>query len=270
MSMMKKIMLMIVSFLLLAGFTVPTKPNNAVHDPNGYLDATLIQRVNDVNLQLAKSNRKPQIAVMMIDRLDGKSIEQAALETARAWKIGFSDTNMGALIFVSVKDRKMRIETSDEMATILTDAQANQLIGAAKDDFRREDYSAGVTKMVDGLLVTLGKQLDLTVDEQTTKRVEKYLSSSSNDSIELITVVIILAVLFIVSYSSRRYRRYGSTLVDSLFWTSAFNSGRRSSRRYKDDDDDDFFGGFGGGSSGGSSGGWSGGGFSGGGSSGGW
>lgn len=279
MSVIKKISLFIVSFFVLVGFTVPNRPSNGVYDPKGYLKQSVSEKVNAANRQLATTDKKPQIAVVVVDRLNGITIEQAALQTAREWKVGFSQTNMGALIFVSVKDRKMRIETSDEMATVVTDYQANQLIDAARSDFRNEDYTSGVIKMVDGLLVTMGKSMNLEIDEKTKERVFRYMGNYSNEQSDSIVfnvlqvvfsvVPFLLMLLFFFARRMRRRRRRGS-FVEDLFWLSMLSDSSRSSRRRRHDDDDDFFGGFGGGSSGGSSGGWSGGGFSGGGSSGGW
>lgn len=274
MSVIKKISLLIVSFFVLVGFTVPPRPTNGVYDPSGYLKQSVTEKVDSVNKQLATTDKKPQVAVVVLDRLNGATIEQAALETARIWKVGFSDTNIGALIFVSVKDRKMRIETSDEMATVVTDYQANQLIEVAKSDFRNEDYTSGVLKMVDGLLVTIGKSMNLVIDERTEQRVSRYMrnivgQTSGNvvpSILEGLFGLVAFGVMFMLMFA-RRYRRRRHSLLDDMFWISMLNGYSRSSRRRRRDDDDDFFGGFGGGSSGG---GWSGGGFSGGGSSGGW
>lgn len=46
---------------------------------------------------------------------------------ARKWKIGDKDTNNGALLFISIDDKETRIETSDNLATRLTDAQSKQI-----------------------------------------------------------------------------------------------------------------------------------------------
>lgn len=281
MSVLKKISLLIISFLVLVGFTVPPKPSGAVYDPKGYLKQSVSEKVNDANRQLATTDKKPQIAVVVVDRLNEITIEQAALQTAREWKIGFSETNIGSLIFISVKDRKIRIETSDEMATVVTDYQANQLIDAAKNDFRNEDYTSGVLKMVDGLLVTMGASMNLEIDEKLQQRVSRYMDNRSTNKQSVRTEsnalqflfggMLFLLIILLFSRKSNRHRRRGN-FVENLFWLSMLSDSTRSSRRRsRDDDDDDFFGGFGGGSSGGSSSsGWSGGGFSGGGSSGGW
>lgn len=34
-------------------------------------------------------------------------------ETARSWHVGFSDTNYGTLVLISINDRKIRTETSN-------------------------------------------------------------------------------------------------------------------------------------------------------------
>ena len=93
---------------------------------------------------------KPQIAVAIIDRLDG-NLEEVANKTIRNWKVGYKETNMGLLVLVAVKDKKIRTETSNELATVLTDSDTNKLNDLIKPYFRKSDYSGGMNAYLDGL-----------------------------------------------------------------------------------------------------------------------
>ena len=83
-------------------------------------------------LEKENSNSDIQIGVYIVDTLDGKSIEEQANEVARSWKIGHSETNKGALIVIAINDRKFRIETSNELNTILTDSKAKRILDNSK------------------------------------------------------------------------------------------------------------------------------------------
>ena len=61
-------------------------------------------------------------------------------------QVGFSDTNYGMLVLISVKERKIRTEVSNNMGAIIPDSTAQELNDSIKDDFRNENYSSGMLK----------------------------------------------------------------------------------------------------------------------------
>ena len=138
-------------FLFLSAFTAPEKSEYGIYDPNHYLtDETirLIRGLNKVNSQKAE---KFQMGVYVVKSLDGETIETVANETARAWKIGYSGDNNGALIVLAVQDRKSRIETSNNVASKITDYQTNRFLKTARPYFQKGDYSNGVLSIVNNL-----------------------------------------------------------------------------------------------------------------------
>ena len=156
---MKKLILLF--FLLFSPLTVraeniPTQaPTSGVYDPNGYLTNETINRIKEINDKYAESDLKPQIGFVIVNEVDG-NIEQVANETARNWKIGFSDTNNGMLVVIDINNHKIRTETSNSMSTYITDYETSILNDSVKYDFRNGDYDSGVneylneyTKMMD-------------------------------------------------------------------------------------------------------------------------
>ena len=98
-----------------------------------------------MNWEYSRTEAKPQIAIAIVDNLDGE-LEAVANNVARNWQVGFSDTNYGMLVLISVKERKIRTETSNNMGLIIPDSTAQELNNSIKDDFRNEDYSSGMLK----------------------------------------------------------------------------------------------------------------------------
>ena len=143
------ILLFLIPFFFITGnvihaeTTIPDRPINGIYDPNHYLS-------EDTSVELAKANTNSdtQIGVYIVDTLDGKSIEEQANEVARNWKIGFSDTNKGALIAIAINDRKFRIETSNELNTILTDSKAKSILDNVKTEMRSKNYNLAVQKII--------------------------------------------------------------------------------------------------------------------------
>ena len=147
--MKKLILLFLIPFFFITGNLVqaetiiPDKPINGIYDPNHYLS-------ENTNIELAKANTNSdtQIGIYIVDTLYGKSIEEQANEVAKSWKIGFSDTNKGALIAIAINDRKFRIETSNKLSTILTDSKAQNILDNSKSYMRNKDYDSAVINII--------------------------------------------------------------------------------------------------------------------------
>lgn len=148
----KTILLLLVGFFLLGyskvifAETIPDRPPlNGIYDPHHYLSKEVSDKLSSMNWEYSRTEAKPQIAIAIVDELDGE-LESVANEVARNWKVGFSDTNYGMLVLISVKERKIRTETSNNMGLIIPDSTAQELNNSIKDDFRNEDYSSGMLK----------------------------------------------------------------------------------------------------------------------------
>ena len=146
---MKKWILLILTPLLFiftttaSAIDLPNRPDNGIYDPSHYLNETVTQ-----NLANANKNNDTQIGVYIVDNIDS-SIEDTSREVARHWKIGDAKNNRGILIAIAVKDKKLRIETSNEVSGDLTDVEAKQIITNVKPELRSQDYSMAVNKMIE-------------------------------------------------------------------------------------------------------------------------
>ena len=148
----KTILLLLVGFVLLGysnviyAETIPDRPPlNGIYDPHHYLSKEVSDKLSDMNWEYSMTEAKPQIAIAIVDNLDG-DLETIANNVARNWQVGFSDTNYGMLVLISVKERKIRTETSNNMGLIIPDSTAQNLNDSIKEDFRNEDYSSGMLK----------------------------------------------------------------------------------------------------------------------------
>ena len=126
--------------------SIPDRPPlNGIYDPHHYLSKEVSDKLSSMNWEYSRTEAKPQIAIAIVDNLDGE-LEAVANNVARNWQIGFSDTNYGMLVLISVKERKIRTEVSNNMGAIIPDSTAQELNNSIKDDFRNEDYSSGMLK----------------------------------------------------------------------------------------------------------------------------
>ena len=228
--MKKFILLFLIPFFFITGnvihaeTTIPDRPINGIYDPNHYLS-------EDTSVELAKANTNSdtQIGVYIVDTLDGKSIEEQANEVARSWKIGFSDTNKGALIAIAINDRKFRIETSNELNTTLTDSKAKSILDNVKPEMRSKNYNLAVQKIISEIKTISSSENSLApsgdlniVKEKLT--LKKGLEAVSNSLIQFLPIFfpITLFLLLISSAVSLLNRNrysggYGSSAYESSY-----------------------------------------------------
>ena len=101
-SLLVRLLGLLMVFLFLSAFTAPEKPEYGIYDPNHYLTDATISQIRELNNVNSEKAEKFQIGVYVVKSLDGETIETVANETARAWKIGYSGDNNGALIVLAV------------------------------------------------------------------------------------------------------------------------------------------------------------------------
>lgn len=262
---MKKLILLFLllfSPLTVKAENIPTQaPTNGVYDPNRYLTDETINRIKEINDKYAESDLRPQIGFVIVNEVEG-NIEQVANETARNWKIGFSDTNNGILVVIDIKNHKIRTETSNSMSTYITDYETSILNDSVKYDFRNGDYDSGVNEYLNEYT----KMMDRVVSgKEPMSQEEKYMRIVLSFMIFALVACMIgvlltkLVQLFSGGDDDDGYYGGGSS---SSHYHHYYSGSSYSSRSYSSDSSSS--------SSSSSSSGWSGGGFGGGGSTGGW
>lgn len=129
-----------------ADIVIPARPSNGIYDPNHYLSSDVSDRLRELN-----SKSDTQIAIYIVDSLEGESLEKSANTIAKSWKIGYSDTNKGALLLIAIEDRKFRLETSTNLSMTLTDAKVKEILYAARTKMRARDYSSAVIDIIESV-----------------------------------------------------------------------------------------------------------------------
>lgn len=221
----------------------PLRVSDYVVDQTGTLSpsekASLISKLRTFDTQTST-----QIVIVIINSLEGKTIEEKSIEIAEYNKIGRKGKDNGVLILVAKSDRKVRIEVGYGLEGILPDVLANDII--EKDiipNFRVGKYYEGLDKAITSII-------EISRGEYQSDKKEK---SGGSWILELLKVIGIIILIIIVVFIKGVFWGIGDIILGSS------SIGRRSGWHS---------GGGGGFSSGGFSGG--GGSFGGGGASGSW
>jgi uncharacterized protein len=219
---------------LAAATPLPAAPARWLTDEAAVLSPSAASAI-DARLEAFEREQGTQILVALFRRLPPDEVlEDWTQRVAQAWRVGRSDQDDGAVLFVFVDDRLLRLEVGYGLEGTLTDLESRIILDETLVPFLRQgDWDGGIAAAADAIIAAV--------------RGEYQPTPGAGPAGEKFPLGFLFAVLFVVivfaALSGRASRRSG---------------GRSGGGSYRG-------GGFGGGSFGG--GGFSGGGFSGGGGS---
>ena len=221
--MMKKIALILISFFTIllffigpaqADLVIPDRPSNGIYDPNHYLSGAVSDKLQELN-----SKSEVQIGIYIVESLNGESLEELSNTIARSWKIGYSDSNKGALLLIAIKDRKFRIETSNQLAITLTDTKAKKILDASRDKMRAKDYDGAVIDIIQNISNQEYKLADAPVVERN------YLLEIAKGIWNIIKNILFICGIILFVF-----------LIDFIKYGTTSNRKRRSNKSYEGND----------------------------------
>ena len=237
-----------------AALDIPPPPTTYVNDKASILSESDARALNE-KLAAFEQRSGAQFIIYIFPTLDSEALEDFTVRCAEKWKVGNKKYDNGLILFVFVKERKLRIEVGYGLEPTVTDAFSSRVI---REDiaphFRTGDYAGGLNAAADALTAKIeGKQAPVPAAQP-----RRAPGSASVPCGSVFGLLIFIFIIIIVASIITRSRPG----CGGCFWPMFFlgGGGGRS---------------FGGGGWGGGGGGWSGfsgggGSFGGGGASGGW
>ena len=130
----------------------PSNPPRLVNDYTGTLSASQINTLEH-KLVAYNDSTSTQILVLLVDDLQGYSIEQYATEIGHSWGVGQKDKGNGVVILVKPKKGSERgevnISTGYGMEQYVTDATGKNIIEKEMiPAFKEGDYYTGIDNAV--------------------------------------------------------------------------------------------------------------------------
>ena len=249
------------------GQTFPEKPQTPrlVNDFSKILDDGSLNQLEHLLVQFSNET-STQIAIVVLNDLDGYAISDYAFRLAEKWGIGQKDSNNGILVLLKPKLGNEKgeafIAVGYGLEGAVPDAVARRIVNNEMIPLFRQNNYAG------GLQAGVAVLMDITRGEYTGG---KYMERTK-DSSEAIGGVLFVMILFLVIFTIFRGKKAQSSSIgkELPFWVllSMLGSGSRHSGSWGGFSSGS--GGFGGGRSGGGFGGFGGGSFGGGGAGGSW
>jgi len=103
------------------------KPNGLVNDFANVIPQSYEQKIVGITSELLNKTSTAVVVVTMPD-IGGAEIDDYANRLYSAWGIGKAGVEKGVLIFITIKERKVRIETGAGVVNILPDDLAKKIL----------------------------------------------------------------------------------------------------------------------------------------------
>ncbi|HVY95030.1 MAG TPA: TPM domain-containing protein [Bryobacteraceae bacterium] len=243
------------------------KPQGYVSDYAGVIDAQSRAQLEDYAGRVEKATGA-QLAFVTIPSLQGQPIEDVTIDLFKAWGVGQKKKDNGAMLLLSIQDRRSRLEVGFGLGGAVPDNMSGMLLDDMRPQLRQGHYGPAMIQAAVRLGEAIAKDQGVTIPPPASYQPPRRVSP---DSIPwpLIIFGIILLIAFIRRAGGGGGGYYrgggGGDFLTGMILGTLLNSGRRGGR------DGGGFGGYdGGGGGGGGFGGFGGGNSGGGGASSGW
>jgi uncharacterized protein len=164
--------------------TLPPPPAAYFNDYAGVVSAADAQRL-DAKLRAFAAETSTQVVVTVFKSLPSPSLEDFTVRAAQSWRVGRKEWDNGAVLFVFVDDRKMRIETGYGLEGALPDQLAARILdNEVRPRFRAGDWAGGLEAGIDGIIAAT--------------RGEYRAPPKKSEGVPLVAILII--VLFVVLF----------------------------------------------------------------------
>ncbi len=136
---------------------IPFLSGRIVDEPH-LLSAAATQTI-EAELAAFEKQTGDQIAVLIVQTLDGEPVEDYSVRVAQTWKLGQKGKDNGVLLLISRDDRRMRIEVGYGLEPQLTDIQSHEILDdVIRPRFQQGDFDGGVEKGVEAIIELLRGQ----------------------------------------------------------------------------------------------------------------
>lgn len=219
---------------------IPTvKEDVYVYDEDNIIDDDIEKQVNALLIELEKQTGA-EIAVVTIESLMNKEIEDYSYDLANTLGIGKKDEDNGVLLLISKSDERVRLEIGRGLEGCLPDSKCGRILDDYFVPYREKDeYSEGTYQTVKAVVSVVAKEYGISsIGEVSAKLADEIEQKHKEAEEKVIKMIITMIIIFVVLMICDRIF-LGGAIFSGLLSGSSSSGGGYSG------------GGFGGGSFGG-------------------
>lgn len=207
----------------------PKLLTSPITDEVGILSSTQITHLQSVISEI-ESKTGAQVFLYIIESLEGENLESYSLQVAEQSKIGQKGKDNGVLVFLSVGDRKVRIEVGYGLEETLTDVLCSRIIkNIMIPEFKKGDIPNGILLGYDAIKLILFGDSDSNPNLQTNYP-DGIGAAFSNDNTVTnigisIVVIVVAGIVYFLLTDGKKFKRkiwldvlYGGIVVSGLIY----------------------------------------------------
>lgn len=180
------------------------KPRGLVNDFADVIPRSYEQKIEGIVDELLQKTEIPVVVVTMPD-IGGAEYNDYANRLYSAWGIGKKGEDKGVLIFITIKERKLRIEIGYGLEGILPDGRVGEIRDRYMTPFLKKDrFGEGLLNGTLAISQIIAKDAGVKLTGQVTVRTPKKKSS---------WISILPLIIFFLIFVSISRRRGGSWLL---------------------------------------------------------
>lgn len=139
----------------LLALDIPPAPTQWYTDTARLLDSSQAAALNE-KLRSFEQQSGAQFIIYVMPSLDAEALEDYTIRCASKWKVGSKKYDNGLILFVFVKERKLRIEVGYGLEGAVTDAISSRVIREyVAPHFKTGDYAGGLNAGADALIAKI-------------------------------------------------------------------------------------------------------------------
>lgn len=203
-------------FVLVALFLCAAQANAITLKFNGFIadEAELLspEVENDLNMTLWDLQKKSgaDLVVVTLPSLNGKSVEEVAIDIGRSYKLGAKGKNNGVVFLTAPTERRMRIELGLGLENKITMEKLEYIRDYdILPYYKKFDYERGIRRGTYVLAETVAQAEQVTIQQQGTCPAQTTYSSSRYRNREEAPWWVYIIALIMAPFMPRR-RRFGS------------------------------------------------------------
>lgn len=213
----KLLIFVLITYIIICGSMVKVSADtqNFIDDQANVLSNDTKMNINVALNEFTKATlngkqANPQYAILIINSLDGASIENFSMKYFNSKGIGDKKNNLGILLVIAINEHKYRTQLGKgwENNTFLNEETIKEKVyqSSVTDDLRKSDYDRAVTFIISHTLNLAEKTLSWNRNTELVNTSNVYNSSKSNSpSIREVGPVLSIFLITIFSLSGFVY-----------------------------------------------------------------
>jgi uncharacterized protein len=173
-----------------------------------------------------------QLALVTIDTVGDRPIEDFAIQLARKWGVGDRKSNQGVLLLLAVKDHKDDIETGRGIEPYLTDGFSGSILRSIRPELRANDYGGALLTAARAMAQQIAQGKGIAFSDDLPQPQEQPHSGNYPHSSRIPGPLLIFGIFFLiwlVSRAGRGGRRGGGgSFLTGLLLGNLLGGGRGS------------------------------------------